>query len=77
LVQEALGAIAGDAGTQARDLLSDSWFVFNASWNIRPGTVLLTKWDIVSADATNDIARLPRKRFRTVARKTWTCEGCN
>ena len=40
-VDEALGAVAGDAGTQSGDLLVHPGVVLDTSRDVRPGPVLL------------------------------------
>lgn len=40
-VEEALGAVAGDGGAGAGDLLIHTGVMFNASRDVSPGTVLL------------------------------------
>ena len=40
-VEEALGAVAGDGGAGAGDLLIHAGVMFNASGDVSPGTVLL------------------------------------
>lgn len=60
-VKESLGAVAGDGGTRAGDLLVHPRVVFNAAGNVCPGAVILTQWNVVPTKITDYIARLTRE----------------
>lgn len=62
-VEESLGAISGDGWAGSWYLLVNSRIVFNAAGNVCPSAVILTQRNIVSAEITDNIARLTREGF--------------
>jgi len=61
LIEETLCTITRDAGTCAGNLFVYTRVVFDATGNIRPGSILLTQRNIISAKITNNIATLSWK----------------
>jgi len=62
-VDEPLGAVTGDGGTESWDLLVHSWIMLDTAGDVCPGPVILAQWNVVSTKITHDIARLARKGF--------------
>jgi len=61
MIEETLCTISRDAGACSGNLFVHARIVLDASGNIRPGSILLTQWDIISAKITHNIATLSWK----------------